>query len=51
MARQMSTASRRELVWTLGDRYRRTGRKEKIRILEEFVKETGYHRKYAARLF
>jgi hypothetical protein len=46
----MSMASRRELVRTLGDRYRRAGRKEKSRILDEFVKVTGYHRKHATRL-
>jgi len=50
MGRQMSMASRRELVRTLGDRYRRAGRKEKSRILDEFVKVTGYHRKHATRL-
>ena len=43
-------ASRKELVRTLGDRYRRAGRKEKSRILDEFVKVTGYHRKHATRL-
>jgi hypothetical protein len=46
----MSIASRKELVQSLGDRYRRAGRKEKSRILDEFVKVTGYHRKHATRL-
>lgn len=50
MGRQMSMASRRELVRTLGDRYWRAGRQEKSRILDEFVKVTGYHRKHATRL-
>ncbi len=29
-------------------RYRKAGRKEKGRILGEFVESTGYHRVYAA---
>ena len=43
-------ATRDELVAVAGDRYRRSGRRERGRILDEFVALTGLHRKHAVRL-
>lgn len=42
--------ARRELIEALGDRYRKSERAEKKRILDEFVKLAGYHRKHAIRV-
>ena len=50
MKRQMSVKSRRELMESLGERYRLASREAKCRILDEFVAVTGYHRKHAIRL-
>ena len=50
MKRQMSAKSRRELMQTVGVRYRSGSRAVKCRILDEFVAVTGYHRKHAIRL-
>ena len=50
MGRQMSQASRRDLLRTIGERYRAGGQAVKHRILDEFVAVTGYHRKHAIRL-
>jgi hypothetical protein len=50
MKRQMSVKSRRELMASLGERYRAGLRPVKCRILDEFVAVTGYHRKHAIRL-
>lgn len=50
MKRQMSAKSRRELMASLGERYRSGLRPAKCRILDEFVAVTGYHRKHAIRL-
>ena len=46
----MSLSSRRDLVEAVRSRYRHAGRVEKHQILNEFVANTGYHRKYAIRL-
>ena len=46
----MSQASKRELLAELRPRYRKAGRTEKQRILNELVATTGYHRKYAIQL-
>ena len=50
MKRQMSVKTRRELMESLGERYRSGSRLQKCRILDEFVAVTGYHRKHAIRL-
>lgn len=50
MARKISDSARRELVQAIVERYRDASRSEKARILDEFVKLTGYHRKHAVRL-
>ena len=39
--------ARRELIEAVGERYRQAGRVEKKRILDEFAKLAGYHRKHA----
>jgi hypothetical protein len=46
----MSQGSKRELLATIRPRYRKASKKEKQKILDEFVAVTGYHRKYAIRL-
>ncbi len=50
MKMQLSVKSRRELMNSLGERYRAGSRDAKCRILDEFVAITGYHRKHAIRL-
>src|ERR1035438_5332988 len=47
--RQISMATRKELLAAIGSRYRAASRSEKERILDEFVATTGYHRKHAIR--
>jgi hypothetical protein len=46
----MTRGSIRELVRAIRPRYRRAGRAEKTRILDEFVANTDYNRKYAIHL-
>jgi hypothetical protein len=46
----MTLVSRRELTKKVRDRYWRASKTEKIKILDEFVANTGYHRKYALAL-
>lgn len=46
----MSKDARDELVTAIAQRYGESGRKEKSRILDEFVAVTGYHRKHALRV-
>ena len=48
--RQMSMATRRELIEAVGARYRAASRGEKQAILDEFVALTGCHRKHAIRI-
>jgi hypothetical protein len=43
-------ATREELVGAIRDRYSGAPRLEKVRILDEFVAVTGFHRKHAMRL-
>ncbi|MFL6447295.1 MAG: hypothetical protein ACJ746_10660, partial [Bryobacteraceae bacterium] len=47
--RQMSLATKRELIKAIADRYRIASRVEKKRILDEFIEVTGFHRKHAIR--
>src|SRR6266852_775001 len=49
LRRQLSVATRRELIEAVAARYRAAGRAEKKEILDEFVKVTGFHRKHAIR--
>ena len=51
MGKKISIAARRELLGVVSDRYRESGRQDKVRILDEFVAVTGYHRKHAVRMF
>jgi len=46
----VSQKSKKELLETVRPRYRKAGRKEKQKILDEFVAVTGYHRKYEIRV-
>src|SRR5690349_4824626 len=50
MGRRLSMATRKELIEAVGHQYRSTGRDERIGILDEFVRLTGYHRKHAIRV-
>lgn len=50
MGRQLSMATRNELVAALRGRYAKAGRREKSRILDEFCALSGYHRKHAVRV-
>ena len=42
--------AKRKLLATLRDRYRASSRKDKSRILDEFIADTGHHRKHGIRL-
>lgn len=46
----MSPVSRRELLASIYEPYRKAGRREKALILHGFCTSTGYHRKYAIHL-
>jgi hypothetical protein len=46
----MSTAAKWEYLRAIHARYRTVAREDKGRILDEFCRTTGYHRKYALRL-
>ena len=48
--RRVSMATRDELIAAVINRYGGSNRREKIRILDEFVAVTGFHRKHAMRL-
>ena len=41
----MSRMAKQELLTTIRDRYRGSSRKDKSRILDEFIAVTGHHRK------
>src|SRR4030067_3342330 len=47
---RMTLVSKRELLKVVRDRYWRASKKKKRDILDEFVANTGYHRKYALAL-
>jgi hypothetical protein len=47
--RQLSLATRRELIEAIANRYQSGTRIEKKEILDEFVEVTGFHRKHAIR--
>ena len=51
MARTVSVETRQDLLEAIRERYRGGTKDEKLRILDEFVAVTGYHRKHAIRLF
>ena len=51
MARTVSTETRQDLLQAVRERYRGSLKEEKLRILNEFVAVTGYHRKHIIRLF
>ena len=42
--------AKRELLATLTDRYRNSSKRDKSRILDEFIAVTGHHRKHGIRL-
>ena len=46
----MTTQSKREYLAKIKDRYRHAGKRGKTRILDEFCKVCGHHRKHAIRL-
>jgi hypothetical protein len=46
----MRVATRRELVAAIRGRYQTAARREKQKILDEFVAVSGYHRKHAVRI-
>ena len=50
MTRQISMTTRKELVEALLERYRSAAFGDRIKILDEFVAVTGYHRKHAIRV-
>jgi len=50
MGRRISSETRKELLGALECRYRNSSKKDRTRILDEFVAVSGYHRKHATRL-
>ena len=42
--------AKQELLATIRDRYRASSKREKSRILDEFIVVTGHHRKHGIRL-
>lgn len=50
MGAKMSLKARSELLSRVHPRYAKAGWKEKVRILDEFVEATDYHRNYAIQL-
>ena len=49
IGRQLSLATRRELIQAISQRYHAAGQSGKKQILDEFIQVTGYHRKHAIR--
>jgi hypothetical protein len=50
VTRQVSMATRKELIEAVSSRYREGSSRQRSAILDEFVAITGYHRKHAIRL-
>ena len=50
MDNKISTDTKAELVQVLGIQYRKSSKKGKTRILDQFIAVSGYHRKHAIRL-
>ena len=50
MAGGVSRIAKQELLVTNRDRYRGSSKKDKSRILHEFIAVTGHHRKHRIRL-
>lgn len=50
-AKRMSKQLQKELLNAVRERYSQATKREKYNILNEFVQVSGYHRKYAIRLF
>jgi hypothetical protein len=50
MGTKIGADARQQLVQTIGDRYRGGSKEEKVRILDEFVAVTGFHRKHSIRV-
>jgi len=50
MSKKISSEAREELVRAVSERYRRATKDEKLRILDELVAVTGYHRKHSIRV-
>ena len=46
----LSKMAKQELLATIRDRYRECSKKDKSRILDEFITVTGHHRKQGIRL-
>src|SRR5580704_11858523 len=49
IGRQLSLATRRELIEAIAGRYHGASRADKKKILDEFIEVTGFHRKHAIR--
>ena len=50
MSGGISKMAKQELLDTIRDRYRNSTKKDKTRILDEFIAVTGHHRKHGIRL-
>ena len=50
MAGEISLATRTEVLGAIRSRYGEASKKDKSRMLDEFVATTGCHRKHAVRL-
>ena len=50
MDKKISTDTKAELVQVLRIQYRKSSKREKTRILDQFIAVSGYHRKHAIRL-
>ncbi len=50
MDARIDVKARRELVRAVAERYQGAAKRDKHRILDQFVAITGYHRKHSIRL-